>query len=196
MKQLRSKAKIKRKFKDHLDLRNEIDLVVMLQDWNDAYNVGGMFRVADAAGVKELILTGKTPLPGDSPMIGVTSMGAHRKVPFRQIQRYEDACRKLKAEGYSLVAVEVAEESIPMHEFTYPEKTCLILGNEGAGIYGTVLKQCDSSVFIPMAGKGRSVNVHVAAAVIIFDAVLRPGATELTNQAQVNESIVASTPEE
>jgi tRNA G18 (ribose-2'-O)-methylase SpoU len=49
-----------------------------------------------------------------------------------------------------------------------------VLGNEGAGVYGSVMKQCDSAVFIPMAGKGRSINVHVAAAIIAFDAVLRP----------------------
>jgi 23S rRNA (guanosine2251-2'-O)-methyltransferase len=200
MKQLRSKASIKKKFKQHLNSRNEIQLVVMLQDWNDAYNVGGMFRVADAAGVQELILTGKTPAPGDSPMIGVTSMGAHRKVPYRQIPRYEEACAKLKDEGYALVAVEVAEESIPMHEFHYPAKMCLVLGNEGAGVYGTVMRHCESSVFIPMAGKGRSVNVHVAAAVVIFDAVLRPGAVEnppkVTNQGRVSAKTVASTREE
>lgn len=196
MKQLRTKTSIKKKFKQHLEARNEIELVVMLQDWNDAYNVGGMFRVADAAGVRELILTGKTPLPGESPMIGVTSMGSHRKVPFRKIDRYEEACKKLKAEGYTLVAVEVAEESVPIHSFTYPTKTCLILGNEGAGIYGSVMKECESSVFIPMAGKGRSVNVHVAAAVVIFDAVLRPGAIELTSPTPTIENRSASTPEE
>ena len=178
MKQIRSKAGIRKVFKEHQNERNDIDLVILLQDWDDAYNVGGMFRVADAAGIHELILTGKTPQPGISPMVGVTSMGAHRKVPWRHIQSYNDACRLLKESGYSLVAVEVAEQATPYTQFKYPAKTCLVLGNEGAGVYGSVMKQCDSAVFIPMAGKGRSINVHVAAAIIAFDAVLRPNSTE------------------
>ena len=147
--------------------------MILLQDWDDAYNVGGMFRVADACGVTELVLTGKTPLVGDSPQIAVTSMGAHRRVQWRQIISYVEACVQLKEEGYSLVAIEVAEGAQHYMEFEYPEKCCLILGSEGAGVYGSVMKQCDAAVFIPMAGKGRSLNVHVAGAIVAFEACLR-----------------------
>jgi len=173
LKQIRSKAGIRKVFKEYVGQRNPIDLVVLLQDWDDAYNVGGMFRVADACGIKELILTGKTPLVGDSPMIPVTSMGAHRRVGWRNFARHDEACAKLKEEGYSLVAIEVAEGAQHYMSFEYPSKCCLVLGNEGAGIYGSVMKQCDAAVFIPMAGKGRSLNVHVAGAIVAFEACLR-----------------------
>lgn len=153
--------------------RREMSLVILLQDWEDAYNVGGMFRVGDACGADELILTGRTPTP-ENPMVGVTSMGAHRRLPYREIQKYNDATRILKEEGYTLVAVEIAEGAVHYKEFVYPEKTCLVLGNEGAGIYSSVIKACDAAVYIPMAGKGRSLNVHVAAAVIAFEATLQP----------------------
>lgn len=173
LKQIRSKTGIRKVFKEFSDQRNPIDLVILLQDWDDPYNVGGMFRVADACGVTELVLTGKTPVVGDNPAIGVTSMGAHRRVPWRQIARYDDACRIMKEAGYSLVAIEVAEEAQHYMEFEYPDKCCLILGNEGGGVYGSVMKQCDAAVFIPMAGKGRSLNVHVAGAIVAFEARLR-----------------------
>jgi len=140
-----------------------------MQDWSDAYNVGGMFRVADACGAKELFASGKTPVPPD-PMIGVTSMGAHRKVPIHAFERHDDCIAAIKQAGYALVAVEVADSSINYQDFAFPEKTCLVLGSEGGGVYGKVLKQCDASVFIPMVGKGRSINVHVAAAVVGFQA--------------------------
>ena len=173
MKQIRSKTKIKRVFEQHADKRSGVDLIILLQDWSDAYNVGGMFRVADACGATQLILSGKTPKPGDHPQIAVTSMGAHRRVLWSQIESYMDACESVKAAGYTLVAVEVAEGAVPYMEFEFPLKTCLILGNEGAGVYGSVMKHCDAAVFIPMAGKGRSINVHVAAAVVAFEAVMR-----------------------
>lgn len=143
-----------------------------------------MFRVADACGATELILTGTTPQVGSSPRLAVTSMGAHRRVAHRYLPRPLEACEQLKAEGYSLVAVEVAEGAEHYMDFEYPEKCCLVLGNEGAGVYGKVMKVCDAAVFIPMAGKGRSLNVHVAAALVAFEATLRVSSaddgTELT----------------
>jgi len=178
MKTIRSKTGVRKLMKKASNRRNDIQLAFFLQDWDDAYNVGGMFRVADACGAKELILTGKTPAP-PTPMVSVTSLGAHRRLPFRQIERYDDAAKKLIAEGYTLVAVEIAEGAVDYMEFDYPEKTCLVLGNEGAGVYSTVMKHCSHAVYIPMAGKGRSLNVHVAAAVVGFQAILgRPNSPE------------------
>lgn len=148
-----------------------MELAVLLQDWEDPYNVGGMFRVADACGAKELILTGKTPIP-PHPQIHVTSLGHHRRVSWRQIVRYDDACLQLKEEGYQLVAVEIADGAEHYMEFAYAQKLCLVLGNEVHGVYSSVMKKCDAAVFIPMAGKGRSLNVHVAASIVAFQALL------------------------
>lgn len=172
MKTIRGKTGVRQMHKAHFpEQARNMRLAFLLQDWDDPYNVGGMFRVADACGAAELILTGKTPLP-PHPQIHVTSLGHHRRVEWRAISRYDDACRKLKEEGYHLVAVEIAEGAEHYMEYPYPDKVCLVLGNEGAGIYSSVIRQCDGAVFIPMAGKGRSLNVHVAAAVVAFEALL------------------------
>lgn len=151
--------------------KSRIELAFLLQDWSDAYNVGSLFRVADACGAKEIVLAGKTPYP-PNPMIGVTSMGQHRRVPWRHIPGTEEAAIQLASEGYELVVVEIAEGAVSYLEFEFPPKTCLVLGNEGAGVYGKVMKHCKAAVYIPMFGKGRSMNVHVSAAVVAFQAVL------------------------
>jgi 23S rRNA (guanosine2251-2'-O)-methyltransferase len=148
------------------------DLIFLLQDWSDGYNVGGLFRVAAACGARELVMIGKTPVP-PHPMIGVTSLGMHRRVPFRQFPKWVDAVAALKQEGYSLVAVEISEDAEHYMAFDFPEKTCLVLGSEGAGISNGLLKSCDAAIYIPMYGKGRSLNVHVAAAVVAFEAMMR-----------------------
>jgi len=150
---------------------NRPKLAFLLQDWGDAYNVGGMFRVADACGAHELVMCGKTPVP-PNPMIGVTSLGHHRRVAWRQIERYDDAARQLVEEGWHLVAVEIAEGAIEYRDYPYPDKVCLVLGNEGAGVYASVLKHCSGAVYIPMLGKGRSMNVHVSAAVVGYHIAL------------------------
>lgn len=172
MRQIRKKAGIRKLFKEYEASGSRVDLVLLLQDWEDGYNVGGMFRVADACGATQILLTGKTPTPENSPLVGVTSMGAHRKVPWLHIDNHLEACNKATEAGYTLVAVEVADEASPYMEFAYPAQTCLVLGNEGAGVYGSVMKKCQSAVFIPMAGKGRSLNVHVAGAIVAFQAML------------------------
>ena len=149
-------------------------LRLLLQDWDDGYNVGGMFRVADACGAEEMVLTGGTPTPETHPTVAVTSMGAHRRVEWRTEPSYVDAAKALREDGWTLVAVEVTDDAARFDAFAYPEKTCLVLGSEGAGVYEKVLRECDAAVFIPMAGKGRSMNVHVAAALVCFQARLAP----------------------
>ncbi|MBS1723797.1 MAG: tRNA methyltransferase [Armatimonadetes bacterium] len=128
-----------------------------------------MFRVADGVGASLIVTTGHTPHPPD-PMIGVTSLGHHRRIPFRHHQSHEAGALELKAAGWTLIAVEIAEGAVAYFDFHFPQKTCLVLGNEVNGVYGGVMKHCDAAVYIPMLGKGRSLNVHVAAAVVAYRA--------------------------
>lgn len=167
---LRSKTAIRRLHERYAaEYGREMTIAFLLQDWDDPYNVGGMFRLADAVGAKELILTGHTPQP-PHPQIHVTSMGHHRRVPFRYFERHDEAIVHLKMEGYHLVAIEIADDAVHYKDYTYPQKLCLVVGNEVNGVYNRVLAMCDGAVFIPMAGKGRSLNVVVAAAVVAFEA--------------------------
>ena len=161
------------------EMRNQLgaerQISFLLQDWDDAYNVGGLFRTADGLGANLLVMTGKTPIP-ENPMIGVTSLGAHRRVAWRQFSRHDEAVAWLKSEGFTLVAVELADGAISADVYAWPEKVCLILGNEGAGISPGMLRQADATVFLPMLGKGRSLNVMVAGSVVGYLARLAPDA--------------------
>lgn len=165
---LRKKKEVRelmRGFSSEHGASNEVTF--LLQDWSDAYNVGGLLRVADALGASKIYASGKTPqLP--NPMIPVTSMGAHRRVEMEWHRVHEDAAKAALADGWTLIAVEIAEGAQSYFDFSYPERTCLVLGAEGAGVFGSVLKHCAGSVFIPMQGKGRSMNVHVSGAVVAF----------------------------
>ena len=173
IKQLRKKTGLRQLYKDYKgEHEPQIEIAFLLQDWDDPYNVGGMFRVADACGAKELVMTGKTPMP-PHPQIHVTSMGHHRRIKHRHFKVHEEAALALKAEGYALIAIEIAEGAVPHVEFDYPSKVAFILGNEVNGVYNSVMKHRDGAVYVPMLGKGRSMNVHVSAAVVAFEALLR-----------------------
>jgi tRNA (guanosine-2'-O-)-methyltransferase len=143
------------------------DLALVLQSVSYPMNVGSLFRIADAVGVEKMILCGATPTPPNPTIIKV-GRDKHKNVAWSYIDRPEDAVLGLRHEGYKIIALELAESALPYYEITAAEKTAIVVGNEDHGVSRSVLDLCDSAVFIPMLGKGQSMNVHVSAAVLLF----------------------------
>lgn len=143
------------------------ELVALLQSIEYPANVGSAFRVADGAGVNELILTGITPTP-PHPTIDKVGRFKSLRVPWRYEQDPVVAIRDLKANGYQIVAVELAEGAVPYYQHQYAPKTCLVVGHEDHGVTKATLAACDTAVFLPMYGKGRSLNVHVALSIVLY----------------------------
>ena len=121
-----------------------------------------------------MVFTGRTPIPPHE-VIDRTSRGHDRRVPWRHIPQMDEALDTLKVEGYHLVALETAQGARCYLEYPYPSRVCLVLGNETKGVYPAILAKCDGAVFIPMYGKGPSLNVHVAGALVAYQALLGGG---------------------
>jgi tRNA (guanosine-2'-O-)-methyltransferase len=143
------------------------DLVALLQSVEYPANVGSIFRVADGANLTELILTGITPTP-PHPTIDKVGRFKSSRVPWHYEKNPLQAMTKLKADGYHMVAVELTDTAVPYHTYTYPQKTCLVVGHEDHGVTKATLAACDTAVFLPMYGKGRSLNVHVALSIVLY----------------------------
>lgn len=143
------------------------DVVGLLQSIEYPANVGSIFRVADGAGVTELVLTGITPTP-PHPTIDKVGRFKSLRVPWRYERDPQTAIEALKADGYHIVAVELTETAVPYHTYRYPPKTCLVVGHEDHGVTRATLSACDAAVFLPMYGKGRSLNVHVAFSIVLY----------------------------
>lgn len=143
------------------------DLVALLQSVEYPANVGSIFRLADGAGVRELVLTGITPTP---PNATIDKVGRFKslRLPWRYEADPLVAIDGLKRDGYRIVAVELTDDAVPYHQYDYPAKTCLVVGHEDHGVTKATLAACDAAVFIPMYGKGLSLNVHVALAVVLY----------------------------
>ena len=143
------------------------ELAALLQSVEYPANVGSIFRLADGAGVRELVLTGITPTP---PNATIEKVGRYKssRLPWRYEADPLIAIEELRAKGFSMVAVELTDDAVPYHEFDYPAKTCLIVGHEDHGVTKATLASCDAAVFIPMYGKGLSLNVHVALAIVLY----------------------------
>ena len=147
--------------------RPAMELVFVLQDVEDPINVGAAFRIADACDVEELILTGLSPCP-PAPSIAGIARGTHRRVPWSYTRYASDAIEALKGQGYTSFALEVTSESAPYYDVTYPDKVCLIVGNEGRGVSRRTLAVCDQAIYLPMYGKIGSLNVHVALGIAAY----------------------------
>ena len=130
-------------------------------------NVGSAFRIADAAGVRQLILTGISARP-PHPLIRKVGRGKDRRVKWSYVEQAADAILALKAEGYVSCALEIAAASVPYNEVEYPDKLCLIVGHEDHGVTKRTLAACDMTVYIPMYGKGASLNVHVSLGIAAY----------------------------
>ncbi len=147
--------------------RPQRQVAALLQSVEYPVNVGSIFRTADAAGVAQLVLSGLTPTP---PHPTIEKIGRYKSggVPWRYEADPVVAARQLKEEGYQLVALELVQDAAPYHLYPYPQRTCLVVGHEDHGVTRATLAACDAAVFIPMYGKGRSLNVHTALGIVLF----------------------------
>ena len=147
--------------------RPEYQVAALLQSVEYPVNVGSMFRLADGAGLVELILTGITPTP-PQPTIDKVSRFKSRRVPWHYEADPLAAIAELRAKDFSVIAVELADEAVPYPQFDYPSKSCLVVGHEDHGVTKATLAACDAAVFLPMYGKGQSLNVHVALSIVCY----------------------------
>ncbi|MCL4404087.1 RNA methyltransferase [Patescibacteria group bacterium] len=149
------------------------ELAVVLHDIRSLHNVGSIFRTADAAGVSKLYLCGITGGPLDRfgnvrKDVAKVALGAERTVPWEKMARTQDAIKKLKKEGYRVVALEQGPGSVAYDRMKAGGKTALVLGNEVSGLPKAVLKAADATMEIPMLGKKESLNVSVAFGIAVF----------------------------
>ena len=163
MKQLRG-TPLKR-FLRGLQPPSPIELAIVCQSVAYPVNVGSVFRIADALDASEVVLTGITPRP-PHPTISKVGRDKDRRVPWRYVDRPEAALEDLKTKGFWIAALEVTDECQSYYTTDYPQKVALVLGNEDHGVTRACLALCDAAVFVPMYGKGRSLNVHVSLAVV------------------------------
>jgi tRNA G18 (ribose-2'-O)-methylase SpoU len=146
---------------------------LILENIRSAYNVGSIFRTADGAGVSKIFLIGYTPAPLDrfgraQPEIEKTSLGASKEILWEHQLSIEDVLRRLKEEGVTIVAVEQGRQAVSLLEFTASEAVAYILGNEIDGVSEMALAHADAVVEIPMLGTKESLNVSVAAGIVLY----------------------------
>lgn len=144
--------------------------VIILQDVRSLYNVGSIFRTADAFRAGALILTGYTPSPPRKE-ISKTALDAEKTVPWKYYRTTLEAIAEMRQDGWKVYAIEVAHESRDLSTMSRRDfPAVFVLGNELSGVSDDVINICDGAFEISMHGVKHSLNVAVAAGITMYQA--------------------------
>lgn len=163
---------LNRKSVDEFKESEKNPVVALLENIRSAYNVGSVFRTADAFLIESIYLTGYTAKPPHKE-ITKTALGAQDTVDWQYFQTTKEAIEHLKENEYKVFAVEQVTDSISLekiHDLTV-KKIAFIFGNEVSGVDQQIISLCDGSVEIPQFGTKHSLNISVAAGIVLWEAV-------------------------
>lgn len=148
---------------------SKIPVIVVLDNIRSQHNIGSVFRTADAFRLKAIHLCGITATPPNRE-IQKSALGATESVEWAYFEKTSDSVNLLKAEGYTIVSVEQAEESVMLNDFNplSEARYALIFGNEVHGVENDIINLSDICLEIPQEGTKHSLNVSVAAGIVIW----------------------------
>ncbi|OGK36047.1 hypothetical protein A3E69_04555, partial [Candidatus Roizmanbacteria bacterium RIFCSPHIGHO2_12_FULL_40_130] len=142
-------------------------IYLILEDVLDTYNIGGLFRLADALTLGKIYLCGGTETPPNS-RIKKASVGTYKVVPWKYKKTAVAAIAELKKKHpkIQIIAVEQDKKAVPYQKISYRLPLALVVGNETTGISKKTLQKADFVAEIPMWGINKSLNVIVSAAIV------------------------------
>lgn len=165
------------------------DLTVLAERLHKPRNFSAIVRTCDAVGINEV-----HAVPGDE---GVsihwkTSQGAEKWVRVRPHASVPAACSYLRDRGFQLVAAHLGEDAVDYREVDYTVPTALLFGTELFGVSAAALEQSDRQVFIPMKGMTQSLNVSVACAIVLYEAMRQRDAVGLYGRRSLSREQLAA----
>ena len=147
-------------------------VIAVLDNIRSMHNVGSVFRTADAFLIEAIVLCGYTPQPPHRD-INKTALGATESVDWMYFSKTVEAVEELKSKGYKVYAIEQTEGSVSLEKFSVDQhqKIAVVFGNEVEGVNDEVLKLVDGSIEIPQLGMKHSLNISVAAGIVLWELV-------------------------
>ena len=161
-----------RKSVEEFQVSPKFPVIAVLENIRSAYNVGSVFRTADAFLIQAVYLVGYTAFPPHKE-IRKTALGAEETVEWKHFRTMEEALKELRAQGYSVWAAEQTSESKLLQEFAEEINTgmAVVFGNEVSGVESSTLALCDGSLEIPQLGMKHSLNIATAAGVVLWELI-------------------------
>jgi 23S rRNA (guanosine2251-2'-O)-methyltransferase len=163
---------LRRKSVDEFKQSAKIPVIIVLENIRSAYNVGSVFRTADAFLIEAIYIIGYSAKPPHKE-IKKTALGAEETVDWKYFKTTAEAIDGLKKEKYKVFAVEQAEGSYKLQAVSFEpnEKVAVLFGNEVTGVEQSSIHLCDGCIEIPQLGMKHSLNIATAAGVVLWELV-------------------------
>ena len=164
-------AELGRKTVEEFRQSQKLPVIAVMENIRSAYNVGSIFRTADAFLLDSVYICGYTAYPPHKE-IKKTALGAEDSVAWKYIKKIEEAIEELRSNGYNVYAVEQAVDSWKLGSFAVEDdKVAVIFGNEVTGVEQSTIQLCDGVIEIPQLGMKHSLNVATAAGVVLWELI-------------------------
>ncbi|GAB2822231.1 RNA methyltransferase [Ferruginibacter profundus] len=175
-----SMDELNRKSVEEFKRSEKTPVIAVLENIRSAYNVGSVFRTADAFLLEAIYITGYTCTPPHKE-IKKTALGAEESVDWKHFTDAGSAIIALKENGFRVYAVEQAVNSISLEKMALDnsEKVAFIFGNEVTGVEQSTIEQCDGCIEIPQLGMKHSLNIATAAGVVLWEVIRNRIAAQL-----------------
>ena len=166
-----SMGELNRKSVEEFRQSDKIPVIVVLENIRSAYNVGSVFRTADAFLIEAIYICGYSAKPPHKE-IKKTALGAEDTVSWTHFLQSADAIAQLRNEQYEVYAVEQVENSISLEKLNPGKnKIAFVFGNEVTGVEQSTIQLCDGCIEIPQLGMKHSLNIATAAGVVLWEIV-------------------------
>jgi tRNA G18 (ribose-2'-O)-methylase SpoU len=162
----------------HVPSGKSFPLSLLATDVTDPANIGGLFRLADALGVRHIYLAGASTTP-QNPKVRRSARSTQQYVSWSYVQNALDLIKELKSSGQRILALEITSASVDIRRVAISADVpiVLIVGSENQGINQSLLDESEQTVHIPMMGHNSSMNVVVACAIAVFEITKELSAT-------------------
>ena len=159
-----------RKTVEQFKAADKTPLVLVLDNVRSMHNVGSVFRTADAFLLQGIVLCGYTPVPPHRD-IQKTALGATETVEWQYFPTTTAAVEALQQAGYTVMAIEQAEQSTMLDAFVPDgdKPLALVFGNEVSGVDAGVMKMVSGCIEIPQSGVKHSLNISVSTGIVVWD---------------------------
>ncbi len=174
--------------------RRQTDLTIVLENVWDPHNVSAILRSADAVGIRSLYLLYTVESAPNLKRHGKQSSASATKwLEFEVFDNTEKCFSALRDKGFKVYASHLTEHSMGLHSIDFTQKTAIVLGNENRGVSEEACRLSDGIYFIPMMGMVESLNVSVAAAVSLYEALRQRSEAGCYDTPQLGEDGVRGT---
>lgn len=177
---------------DQVLVHRQPDLTVVLENVHDPHNVSAVLRSCDAVGVLRVHAVYSVEEPPDTEFARTTSASAAKWVEVERHRSIADCYATIRRRGLTIVATSVQAGSIDLYEHDLCAPTALVFGNEMRGISDEAAQRADHLLSIPMMGMVQSLNISVACAVVLYEALRQRRGAGYYDQPQLSSEEIAT----